>query len=195
MKRKTLRSWSSGKDSAWALYKLQAEPAIEVVGLFCTVNSEFKRVARHGVKIELLQQQARSIGLPLEIIEIPYPCSNDTYEEIMTQFVAKAKQANIEHFAFGDLFLEDIRHYREAKLKDTGITPLFPIWNTPTDKLAKQMFASGLRALITCVAPKQLPIEIVSFIIEAISRNAQIILFPFFSISMFFASHAGTWKP
>jgi uncharacterized protein (TIGR00290 family) len=161
MKRRTLMSWSSGKDSAWALYKLQQEPEIDVVGLFCTVNKEFNRVAMHAVRIELLQRQAMSIGLPLEIIEIPYPCSNDTYEEIMDIFVEKANKANIEHFAFGDLFLEDVRNYREDKLKGTGITPIFPLWNIPTDKLSREMIDSGLRAVITCIDPKQIPKEFV----------------------------------
>lgn len=161
MKRKTLMSWSSGKDSAWALYKLQQEPEIDLVGLFCTVNSEFNRVAMHAVRVELLQQQANSIGLPLEIIEIPYPCSNIAYEEIMALFVEKTKKANIEHFAFGDLFLEDVRNYREEKLKSSGITPIFPIWDIPTERLSREMIDNGLRAVITCVDPKQMPEEFV----------------------------------
>ena len=161
MKRKTLLSWSSGKDSAWALYKLQQDPEIEIDGLFCTVNSEFNRVAMHAIRVELLQQQAKSIGLPLQIIEIPYPCSNELYEEIMAQFVESAKEANIEYFAFGDLFLEDVRSYREEKLNGAGITPIFPIWGIPTDKLSREMIRSGLRAVITCVDPKQLPQEFV----------------------------------
>jgi uncharacterized protein (TIGR00290 family) len=157
----TLMSWSSGKDSAWALYKLQQNPEIDLVGLFCTVNKEFERVAMHGVRVELLQKQAKSIGLPLEIIEIPYPCSNAEYEKIMGLFVERAKNKNIEHFAFGDLFLEDIRNYREEKLKDSGIKPLFPIWGIPTDKLSREMIGSGLRTVITCINPKQTPIEFV----------------------------------
>ncbi len=161
MKRKALMSWSSGKDSAWALHKLQQNPEIDLVGLFCTVNKEFDRVAMHGVRVELLQKQAKSIGLPLEIIEIPYPCSNELYEEIMALFVEKAKKANIEHFAFGDLFLEDVRNYREEKLNGTGITPIFPIWGIPTDKLSKEMIGSGLRAVITCIDPKQIPKELI----------------------------------
>ena len=154
-------SWSSGKDSAWALYKLQRNPEIDLAGLFCTVNKAFNRAAMHAVRVELLQRQAESIGLPLEIIEIPYPCSNDAYEEIMTLFVEKAKKNNIEHFAFGDLFLEDVRNYREEKLKGTGITPIFPIWGIPTDKLSREMISSGLRAVITCIDPKQIPNDFV----------------------------------
>jgi len=161
MKRKTLMSWSSGKDSAWALYKLQQDPEIDLRGLFCTVNSEFDRVAMHAVRAELLKKQAKSICLPLEIIEIPYPCTDEIYAEKMAQFVEKAKKDNIECFAFGDLYLEDVRKYREDKLKGTGIIPIFPIWGTPTDTLSKEIVSSGLRAVITCVDPKQIPAEFI----------------------------------
>jgi len=163
---KTLMSWSSGKDSAWALYKLQQDVEIDLVGLFCTVNKEFNRVAMHGVRVELLQKQADSIGLPLEIIEIPYPCSNDEYEKIMGQFVEKAKNDNIECFAFGDLFLEDVRNYREEKLKNSGIKPIFPIWGTPTDMLSREMIRSGLKTVITCINPKQTPKEFIGKIFD-----------------------------
>lgn len=161
MKRKTLMSWSSGKDSAWALLNLQGNREINLAGLFCTVNKEFERVAMHGVRIELLEKQAKSIGLPLEIIEIPYPCSNAEYEKIMSQFVNRAKINNIEHFAFGDLFLEDIRSYREENLKGSGIEPIFPIWGIPTNKLAREMIGSGLKTVITCIDPKQISKEFV----------------------------------
>jgi len=154
-------SWSSGKDSAWALYKLQQDPQIEIDGLFCTVNSEYHRVAMHAIRVELLQRQAESVGLPMKIIEIPYPCSNEEYEEIMAQFVESSKAANIEYFAFGDLFLEDVSGYREEKLNGSGISPLFPIWGIPTDKLSREMIRDGLRAVITCVDPKQLPQEFI----------------------------------
>ena len=161
MKRKALMSWSSGKDSAWALHKIQHSPEIDLIGLFCTVNKEFDRVAMHGVRVELLQTQAKSIGLPLEIIEIPHPCSNAEYEKIMGQFVERAKNDNIEYFVFGDLFLEDIRSYREEKLKGSGIKPVFPIWGMPTDKLSREMISGGLRTVITCINPKQTPKEFV----------------------------------
>ena len=161
MKSKVLMSWSSGKDSAWALYKLQQNPEIDLVGLFCTVNKKFDRVAMHGVRVELLQKQAWSIGLPLEIIEIPYPCSNAEYEKIMGQFVERAKRKNIEYFAFGDLFLEDVRNYREEKLKGSGIKPIFPVWGIPTDKLLREMISGGLKAVITCINPKQIAEEFV----------------------------------
>lgn len=161
MKKRTLLSWSSGKDSAWTLHQLQADPEIDLRGLFCTVNSKFNRVAMHAVRLELLQQQAAHLGLPLQVIEIPYPCSNEQYAEIMTSFVEGARGEKIEQFAFGDLFLEDIRSYREEKLSGTGISPVFPIWAIPTDQLAREMIASGLRAVITCVDPKQLPQEFI----------------------------------
>lgn len=159
MRRKTLLSWSSGKDSAWALHVLQREPHIDVAGLFCTVNKEFDRVAMHAVRVELLQQQAKSVGLPLYMIRIPYPCSNDAYDAAMTSFIDEAKKENIECFAFGDLFLEDVRRYREDRLKETGIMPIFPVWGIPTKELSRKMVASGLKAVITCVDPRFLARE------------------------------------
>jgi uncharacterized protein (TIGR00290 family) len=161
MERKTLLSWSSGKDSAWALHVLRQQPDIDVVGLFCTVNAEFNRVAMHAVRVGLLQEQAKSVGLPLYMIQIPYPCSNLEYEAAMNSFIDEAKQRQIECFAFGDLFLEDVRRYREDCLKGTGITPIFPIWSMPTRELSRMMVGSGLRARITCVDPKQLSGEFV----------------------------------
>jgi uncharacterized protein (TIGR00290 family) len=157
MRKKTLLSWSTGKDSAWALHLLRQQPDIEVVGLFTTVNAEFQRVAMHAVRVELLKLQAEAVGLPLQTLEIPYPCSNPQYESVMKKFVEASLAGGIECMAFGDLFLRDIRAYREANLKDTGITPLFPLWEIPTDRLARQMISEGLRAYITCVDPKKLP--------------------------------------
>ncbi|MBV5257595.1 diphthine--ammonia ligase [Synechococcus moorigangaii CMS01] len=151
MKKKALMSWSSGKDSAWALYTLKQDSDIEVAGLFCTVNKEFDRISMHGVRIELLKKQADCLGLPLEIIEIPYPCSNIEYEKIMGDFVTQAKNRQIEYFAFGDLYLEDVRHYREEKLKPCGIQPIFPIWGIPTEQLAQQMIQSGLKTRVVCI--------------------------------------------
>ena len=156
MKKKTLMSWSTGKDSAWAYYQLKNQPEYDLVGLFCTINKVFSRTAMHAVRVQLLQMQANSIGLPLDIIEIPYPCSNAEYEGIMQDFVDDAKSRNIECFAFGDLFLQEIRDYRIKILKDTGIMPIFPLWNQATDKLAMEMINGGLKAVITCVDPKQL---------------------------------------
>lgn len=154
-------SWSSGKDSAWALHQLRQDPDIDLAGLFCTVNSAFDRVAMHGVRVELLQKQAESIGLPLEIIEIPDSCSNAEYEEIMGRFVERAIRHDIGFFAFGDLFLEDVRNYREEKLRNSGIKALFPIWGIPTDELSREMITGGLRTVITCINPDQMPKEFV----------------------------------
>ncbi len=154
--KKTLLSWSSGKDSAWALHVLRQRGDIEIAGLFCTVNQAFARVAMHAVRVELLQQQAVHVGLPVRLIPIPYPCPDAEYEAIMGAFVNEAKQQGVECFAFGDLFLEDVRRYREAKLAETGITPLFPLWGIPTGELSREMVNQGLRARITCIDPKRL---------------------------------------
>ena len=157
----TLVSWSSGKDSAWSLHVLRQNSDFDVVGVFSTVNRKFDRVAMHAVRTELLQQQAEKLDLPLELIEIPHPCSNADYEKIMGTFTAKARQDNVECFAFGDLFLDDIRSYRIRNLRDTGIDPVFPIWGRPTDTLSREMLSAGLEAVITCVDPKQLSTEFV----------------------------------
>lgn len=159
MSRKTLISWSSGKDSAWMLHVLRQDLSVDVVGLFCTVNEVFDRVAIHGVRVELLKQQAKSVNLPLHIVYIPYPCSNNEYVQIMTSFIVKAKKNHIDCFAFGDLFLENVRAYRENLLKATGIDPLFPIWGISTKTLSRQMISEGLKAVITCVNPEHLATE------------------------------------
>jgi uncharacterized protein (TIGR00290 family) len=161
VKKRTLLSWSSGKDSAWALHILRTQPEIDVVGLFCTVNQEFERVAMHAVRVELIRQQAENAGLPIHIIPIPHPCSNSEYEAIMGEFIKQTQQQHIEYMAFGDIFLEDVREYREQKLAGTGITPIFPLWGMPTRELAREMVHSGLRAQITCVDPQYLSPEFV----------------------------------
>jgi len=153
---KTLLSWSSGKDSAWALHLLRQDSGIEVAGLLTTVNEEFGRVAMHGVRRTVLEAQAEAAGLPLHVIDLPWPCPNAEYEKRMGAFVETAKSEGIEAMAFGDLFLEDIRAYREAKLEGTGLKPLFPVWQIPTGQLARDMIAGGLQARVTCVDPKQL---------------------------------------
>jgi uncharacterized protein (TIGR00290 family) len=154
---KTLLSWSSGKDSAWALHTLRADPRFEVVGLVTTINQAADRVAMHAVRSELLRRQADAVGVPLRTIEIPSPCSNDEYEAAMGKCVAAAVADGVDCFAFGDLFLEDVRAYREEKLASTGLTPLFPIWGLDTATLANAMIAAGLRARITCVDPRAVP--------------------------------------
>lgn len=153
---RTLLSWSSGKDSAWSLHVLRRDPAVEVVGLLTTVNRDMDRVAMHAVRRELLQAQAAAAGLPLWEVPIPHRCTNADYEAAMAQAMGRAKDEGIGAVAFGDLFLEDIRRYREEKLSPTGLRPLFPIWGRPTAALAREMIAGGLEARLTCVDPKQL---------------------------------------
>ncbi|HEV2915306.1 MAG TPA: hypothetical protein VGX92_18650 [Pyrinomonadaceae bacterium] len=157
MLKKTLLSWSSGKDSAWALNMLRRQADIEVVGLLTTVNECYRRIAIHAVRLELLLSQAEAVGLPLHIVNLPSPCSNLQYEAAMHKAIEKARLERVECIAFGDLFLQDIREYRESMLAGTGITPLFPLWNIPTDRLAHQMIAGGLRARLSCIDPRQLP--------------------------------------
>ena len=154
---KILLSWSSGKDSAWSLHVLKQQQQIEVVGLMTTVNEVYGRVAMHAVRVELLEAQAIAVGVSLWKIPIPSPCSNEEYEAAMRTAIERAKAEGISGIAFGDLFLEDIRRYREDFLRGTGISPMFPIWGAPTAQLAREMIGAGLRARLTCVDPKQLP--------------------------------------
>ncbi len=154
---RTLLSWSTGKDSAWSLHVLRQTPGIEVACLFTTVNAAFDRVAMHAVRRQVLQAQAAAAGLPLHVIEIPWPCPNEAYEARMGDFVAEQKASGIAAMAFGDLFLADIRAYREEKLEGSGIEPLFPLWGRHTGALAQEMIAGGLKAHLTCVDPKKLP--------------------------------------
>jgi uncharacterized protein (TIGR00290 family) len=153
---KALLSWSSGKDSAWALHVLRQRGEVEIVGLLTTINRVHDRVAMHAVRTELLRAQADSAGIPLWEVPIPSPCSNAEYEAAMAQAMARAKADGIGTVAFGDLFLEDIRAYREEKLRVVAMTPVFPLWSLPTDSLARDMISGGLRARLTCVDPKQL---------------------------------------
>jgi uncharacterized protein (TIGR00290 family) len=155
---KVLLSWSSGKDSAWALHILRQRADVEVVGLLTTFNEAFDRVAMHAVRRELVEVQAERAGLPLDSVMLPYPCTNAIYEERMKIAVGRAMASGVTHIAFGDLFLADIREYRVRLLEGSGVTPLFPIWTTAerTPELAQQMLNSGLRAVLTCVDPKQL---------------------------------------
>jgi uncharacterized protein (TIGR00290 family) len=152
-------SWSSGKDSAWTLHLLRQNPSIEVVALITTINQEFDRVAMHAVRRELVELQAGSAKLPLWKVPLPWPCSNEDYEARMREVCARALGEGVEAIAFGDLFLADIRAYRERQLAGTGLEPLFPVWRFPTRELAATMIAAGLRAKITCVDPKLLPRE------------------------------------
>ena len=154
--KRVLLSWSSGKDCAWALHVLRQQPGIEVVGLLTTLNTEFDRVAMHGTRRSVLEAQAAAVGLPLSIIPLPWPCSNEVYEQRMAEACTRAVEERIDAIAFGDLFLRDVRDYREKQLKPTGLEPLFPLWEIPTDQLARDMIAAGLRAKVVCVDSRQL---------------------------------------
>ena len=154
---KALLSWSSGKDSAWALHELRRAGEVDVVGLLTTVNRIYDRVAMHAVRTELLRAQASAAGLPLWEVPIPDPCDNAEYEAAMGVAVARAKGEGIGAIAFGDLFLEDVLRYREERLAPTGVAPLFPLWGRPTAELARTMIEGGLRARLTCVDPRHLP--------------------------------------
>ena len=153
---RTLLSWSSGKDSAWSLHKLRSDARYEVAGLVTTINESADRVAMHAVRTELLRAQARATKLPLWELAIPSPCSNEHYESVLRAAIARAEAEAIDCFAFGDLFLEDIRAYREKQLAPTKLTPVFPLWGRDTQELAQEMLAGGLRARITCVDPRAL---------------------------------------
>jgi uncharacterized protein (TIGR00290 family) len=158
MRPKAILSWSSGKDSALSLQVLRQRDEVDIIALATTFTEPFDRVAMHGVRMELVEQQARAAGLPLWRMPLPWPCPNATYEMQMQSLVQRARALDIRHIAFGDLFLSDIRTYREHLLANTGVTPLFPIWDSPanTAALARSMIASGMRAVLTCVDPKQL---------------------------------------
>lgn len=153
---KAVVSWSSGKDSAFALWEIRRRAELEVVGLLTTVTREFHRVSMHGVREELLERQARATGLPLRTVEIPSPCPNEVYERAMGEEVAAMRADGVTHLVFGDLYLREIRDYRESRLGGTGMVPLFPLWGRPTGALAREMIASGLRANIVCLDPKRL---------------------------------------
>jgi uncharacterized protein (TIGR00290 family) len=153
---KVLLAWSSGKDSAWALQLLREHGPGEVVGLMTTVNQTNDRVSMHAVRKQLLEAQARATGLPLLEVPLPEPCSNADYEAAMREALAQARRKGVTAVAFGDLFLQDVRSYREERLRPTGLEALFPLWQSPTGELARAMLAAGLKARITCVDPKQL---------------------------------------
>ena len=154
---KILLSWSSGKDSAWMLHVLRREGTGKPAGLLTTVNESANRVAMHAVRAEVLEAQAEAAGLPLITVPIPSPCPNDVYEARMSAAIAAARAGGFTHVAFGDLFLEDVRRYREERMQGTGLTPIFPLWLRPTAALAREMLDGGLEAYVTCVDPRVLP--------------------------------------
>ena len=149
-------SWSSGKDSAMALYRARVSKQFEVVCLLTTLTDQFRRVSMHGVREELLDRQAEALGITLEKVLIPYPCPNAVYEEKMRNTLSRWKEKGVTHAIFGDLFLEDIRKYREANLSQLDLTPVFPVWGTDTSSLAREMLKVGFRAILTCVDPKKI---------------------------------------
>ncbi len=156
MKPKVLLSWSSGKDSAWSLHVLRQRDEVEVCGLLTTVNTHFQRVAMHGTRQALLKAQAGASGLPLWEVPLPWPCSNEAYEAAMSATCQSAIKQGISGIAFGDLFLEDVRRYREDRLRNTALEPLFPLWRRNTRELLEEMLDGGLRARIVCVDPSKL---------------------------------------
>jgi uncharacterized protein (TIGR00290 family) len=156
LRKKALVSWSSGKDSAWTLHVLR-QSEYEIVGLLTTINSCFDRVAMHGVRRELLEAQAAATGLPLWKVPLPWPCSNSQYEVLMAEACAKAIKAGVQAVACGDLFVQDVRQYREDRLRGVGIDPIFPLWKLETGKLIRDMLAAGIRCRIACLDPRKLP--------------------------------------
>lgn len=159
-KKPLVLSWSSGKDSAWALHRLASSPTHEVVGLLTTINETHERVAMHAVRDELLQRQARALGLPLHRVGLPHPCTNEIYEERMAAALKTLVDDGVRAMAFGDLFLEDVRAFRVQQLEGLPIEPVFPVWGLPTRELAREMVASGVEAIVTCLDPRVMPREL-----------------------------------
>lgn len=156
---KAVVSWSSGKDSAYALWKIRQNEEFDVVGLLTTVTRTFARVSMHGVREALVERQAEACGLPLRKLEIPSPCPNELYEKAMATEVSAMRAEGITHIVFGDLFLRDIRDYRESRLAPTGVRPVFPLWGIDTTRLAREMVESGLEAHVVCLDPRKLAKE------------------------------------
>jgi uncharacterized protein (TIGR00290 family) len=152
-------SWSSGKDAAFALHAVRTAGELDVIGLLTTVTTNFSRVSMHGVRESVLEAQARAVGLPLLKVEIPWPCPNETYERAMAVAVARLRELNVTRMVFGDLFLEDVRAYREERLRGTGIDPVFPLWGRPTNTLALEMIDAGLDTRIVALDPRKLSRE------------------------------------
>jgi len=151
-----LVSWSSGKDAAYALREVVRTGAVTPVGLLTTVSEAFGRVSMHGVREELLRRQAEATGLPLTTVRIPYPCPNEVYEREMGRALESARSQGIRHVVFGDLFLEDIRRYRETRMAEVGMQCVFPLWHRPTSELARAMIRAGIRARLVCIDPRAL---------------------------------------
>jgi diphthamide synthase (EF-2-diphthine--ammonia ligase) len=157
-RRKVLISWSSGKDSAWALHQLRRDPKLEVVGLLTTITDQFDRVSMHGVRRALVYRQAQALGLPVWELNIPPDCDDQRYDALMIEAIRRFEDSAISYIAFGDLFLENVRSYRETRLSGTSIHPLFPIWASPeqTPMIARQILEAGIKAIVTTVDPTKL---------------------------------------
>jgi len=164
---KALVAWSTGKDSAWALHEARRAGDLEIVGLLTTISAPYQRVAMHAVRVELLRAQAAAAGLPLEIVEIPSPCPNGAYEAAMACAMDAARARGVTRVVFGDLFLEDVRRYREDRLAACGMQPVFPLWGRDTRALAAEMLDAGVEAWITCVDPRQVPRELAGRRVDA----------------------------
>ncbi len=158
--------WSSGKDSAWALHVARQQDEVEVVGLLTTVTETYGRVSMHGVREEILADQAEAVGLPLCRVHIPAPCPNEVYEAAMLRAVEQARSEGVTEMVFGDLFLEDVRAYRQRQLAGTGLTARFPLWSLPTRPLAEEMIRSGVVARVTCLDPKKVPRELAGSVFD-----------------------------
>lgn len=171
-KKTVLLSWSSGKDCAWALQQLREDPDVQVVGLFTTLNQAVERVAIHGVQKALLQAQAASVGLPITLLPLPWPCSNEDYEQVMAQFFAGLSVQGISHIAFGDIFLADVRAYRERQLLGTGLMPLFPLWGMASQTLAHSMIEHGVKARICALDSQQLAPQLLGHEFDDALQNA-----------------------
>jgi len=166
LKKKALFNWSSGKDSALALYKILQADEYEISCLLTSVNQQFQRISMHGVRVELLEQQAKSIGLPLEIMQIPEMPTMEVYEEVMKTTLLKLKQQGITHSIFGDIFLEDLRKYREDKLAEMGFEGVFPLWKISTQELIQEFIALGFKTIVVCVNERFLDKSFVGRVID-----------------------------
>ena len=166
MKKKAIFNWSSGKDSALALYKILQDPEFEISCLLTSVNQQYQRVSMHGVRIELLEQQAKSIGLPLQIMQIPEMPTMEVYENVMRNTLDKLKSQGVTHSVFGDIFLEDLRKYREDKLAEIGFEGVFPLWKTPTKDLIQEFIDLGFKTIVVCVNERNLDKSFVGRIID-----------------------------
>jgi len=166
VKKKALFNWSSGKDSALALYITLQNPEFKIVCLLTSVNQQYQRISMHGVRIELLEQQAQSIRLPLEIMQIPEMPTMEVYEKVMQETLAKLKKQGVTHSIFGDIFLEDLRKYREEKLAEIGFTGVFPLWKIPTQDLIREFMGLGFKTIVVCVNERFLDKSFVGRVID-----------------------------